>query len=89
MPTDLVFTDAAALLQVVLLDLALAGDNVSDDIWHWLVQIVTNNEDLQKYAASKLYHALESITAHETATTAQRWSSDQRRVARYPRSRRA
>ena len=27
MPTDLLFADAAALLQVVLLDLALAGDN--------------------------------------------------------------
>jgi AP-2 complex subunit alpha len=45
----------------------LAGDYVSDDIWHRVVQIVTNHEDLQKYAASKMFHALEPTTAHETA----------------------
>lgn len=45
----------------------LAGDHVADDIWHRLVQIVTNNENLQKYAASMVYHALEPVTAHETA----------------------
>jgi AP-2 complex subunit alpha len=46
--------------------LNIAGDFVSDDIWHRVVQIVTNHQDLQKYAASKMYHALEPITAHET-----------------------
>ena len=50
--------------------LGIAGENVSDDIWHRVVQVVTNNEDLQKYAASKFYHALESLTAHETAVKA-------------------
>ena len=49
--------------------IGIAGDNVSDDIWHRLVNR-DEQEDLQKYAASKLYHALESITAHETAVKA-------------------
>ena len=47
--------------------LAIAGDSVSDEIWHRVVQIVTNNEDLQKYAASRMYHAMEPTIAHETA----------------------
>ena len=47
--------------------ISLAGDHVADDVWHRLVQIVTNNEELHKYAASKMYHTLESATAHETA----------------------
>jgi AP-2 complex subunit alpha len=47
--------------------IGIAGDSVSDDIWHRVVQIVTNSEDLQKYAASKMYHALEPLSAHETA----------------------
>ena len=47
--------------------LSIAGDSVSDEIWHRVVQIVTNNEDLQKYAASRMYHAMEPTIAHETA----------------------
>lgn len=47
--------------------ISLAGDHVADDVWHRLVQIVTNTESLQKYAASKAYHSLEPVTAHETA----------------------
>jgi AP-2 complex subunit alpha len=47
--------------------ISLAGDHVADDVWHRLVQIVTNTDSLQKYAASKAYHSLEPVTAHETA----------------------
>lgn len=54
-------------VDTVLQLISLAGDSVSDDIWHRVVQIVTNHEDLQKYAASKMFHALELVTAHETA----------------------
>lgn len=54
-------------VDVVLKLIALAGDHVSDDIWHRVVQIVTNHGDLQKYAASRLYRALEPLSAHETA----------------------
>jgi AP-2 complex subunit alpha len=33
----------------------VAGDHISDDIWHRTVRIVTNNQDLQGYAARKMY----------------------------------
>lgn len=33
----------------------VAGDHISDDIWHRTVRIVTNNPDLQGYAARKMY----------------------------------
>lgn len=54
-------------VDTVLQLLNIAGDFVSDDIWHRVVQIVTNREDLQKYAASRMYHAMEPTSAHETA----------------------
>ena len=44
-----------------------AGDHVTDDIWYRVVQIVTNNEDLQAYAAGAVYAAVQHATAHETA----------------------
>jgi len=43
-----------------------SGDFVSDDIWHRVVYMVTNNKDLQAYAAMKLYRMVQSTTAHET-----------------------
>ncbi|KAI5421349.1 hypothetical protein KIW84_044967 [Lathyrus oleraceus] len=36
-----------------------AGDFVSDDIWFRVVQFVTNNEDLQPYAAAKARDSIE------------------------------
>jgi len=51
--------------------ISIAGDHVSDDIWHRLVQVVTNGgEDSQQYASAKLYEAVESAAAHETAIKA-------------------
>lgn len=54
-------------VDTILQLLNIAGDFVSDDIWHRVVQIVTNREDLQKYAASRMYKAMEPASAHETA----------------------
>ncbi|KAA0177391.1 hypothetical protein FNF27_01169 [Cafeteria roenbergensis] len=54
-------------VDVVLKLLAHAGDHVSDDIWHRAVQIVTNNPPLQRYAAVKMFQAVETSMAHETA----------------------
>ncbi len=42
-------------VDTVLELISVAGDHVSDDIWHRVVRIVTNNEDLQAYAARKMY----------------------------------
>jgi AP-2 complex subunit alpha len=46
--------------------ISLAGDQISDDIWHRLIQIVTNNKDLQAFAAEKLFVSLQSPRCHET-----------------------
>ncbi|KAH7668360.1 Adaptor protein complex AP-2 alpha subunit protein [Dioscorea alata] len=43
-----------------------AGDFVSDDIWYRVVQFVTNNEDLQPYAAGKARDYLDKLALHET-----------------------
>ncbi|KAH7655788.1 DNA-3-methyladenine glycosylase AlkA N-terminal protein [Dioscorea alata] len=43
-----------------------AGDFVSDDIWYRVVQFVTNNEDLQPYAAGKARDYPDKPALHET-----------------------
>lgn len=53
-------------IDVILQLVTQAGDFVSDDIWYRVVQIVTNNEDLQEYAATTLFEALKSPTIHES-----------------------
>lgn len=52
-----------SMVQVI----SLAGDYVSDDIWHRIVQIVINHQDLQEYAAEKLFEVVQSKRAHEAA----------------------
>lgn len=44
----------------------LAGDYVSDAVWHRVVQVVTNNSKVQRYAVATLFHYLEQPTCHET-----------------------
>lgn len=44
-----------------------AGDFVTDEVWHRVVQIITNQEELQKYAVEKMYGVLAAATAHETS----------------------
>ena len=51
------------MVQVIM----VAGDNVSEDVWHRIVQIVTNNPDLHEYAAEKMMGIVQSKFAHETA----------------------
>ena len=52
-------------VDTVIALISLGGEAVSDDVWHRLVQIVTNTESLQQYAASKAHKALEPSTANE------------------------
>jgi AP-2 complex subunit alpha len=40
-----------------------AKENVSDDVWHRVVQIVTNHEDLQSYAVTKLWKIMKDTGA--------------------------
>jgi len=52
-------------LDVILQLISIAGDFVTDDIWFRVVQIVTNNEDLQDYAATTCYKFLKGASVHE------------------------
>lgn len=48
-------TEYAWYVDVVLNIISQAGDFVSDDVYHRVVQIVTNNEDVQKHAADLVF----------------------------------
>lgn len=38
----------------------LAGDRMSDHIWYRAIKIITNEEDVQKYATRVMFQALQS-----------------------------
>ncbi|KZT30576.1 AP-2 complex subunit alpha [Neolentinus lepideus HHB14362 ss-1] len=49
-----------------ILDLiSAAGDHVGDEVWYRVVQIVTNTEDLQEYAAKVVFEHMKSPSSHE------------------------
>ncbi|GAB2274662.1 hypothetical protein Dimus_009433 [Dionaea muscipula] len=58
--------DLSWYVDVILQLIDKAGDFVSDDIWFRVVQFVTNNEDLQPYAAMKAKEYLDKHAIHET-----------------------
>ncbi|XP_023512584.1 AP-2 complex subunit alpha-1-like [Cucurbita pepo subsp. pepo] len=58
--------DLSWYVDVILQLIDKAGDFVSDDIWFRVVQFVTNNEDLQPYAAIKAREYLDKPAIHET-----------------------
>lgn len=58
--------DLSWYVDVILQLIDKAGDFVSDDIWFRVVQFVTNNEDLQPYAAAKAREYLDKPAIHET-----------------------
>ncbi|XP_073269939.1 AP-2 complex subunit alpha-1-like isoform X2 [Primulina huaijiensis] len=58
--------DLSWYVDVILQLIDKAGDFVSDDIWFRVVQFVTNNEDLQPYAALKARSYLDKPATHET-----------------------
>jgi AP-2 complex subunit alpha len=60
-------TEYSWYVDVVLQLISAAGDHVSEEIWYRVVQIVTNNPELQPYAARTVLKALTSPTWHETA----------------------
>ncbi|KAL4587086.1 hypothetical protein LXL04_011736 [Taraxacum kok-saghyz] len=53
-------------VDVILQLINKAGDFVSDDIWFRVVRFITNNEDLQPYAALKAREYLDNPAVHET-----------------------
>lgn len=54
-------------VDVILRLIRNAGDFVSDEIWHRLVQIITNNEAMQYSAANMLLNALKEEGPHQMA----------------------
>lgn len=50
---------------MVLALLERAGDFCSDDVWHRVVQLVTNNEGSQSYAAEQVMEVLQRGASHE------------------------
>ena len=52
--TEKYATDAQWYIDISLKLLYMAGDHVSDEVWQRVIQIVTNNEELQAYAAENI-----------------------------------
>ncbi|KAL4243520.1 AP-2 complex subunit alpha [Abortiporus biennis] len=46
--------------------ISAAGDHVGDEVWYRVVQIVTNTDDLQPYAARSVFQYLKSPSSHES-----------------------
>ena len=59
-------TDAQWYVDVSLRLLNRAGDHVSDEVWQRVIQIVTNNEGLQEYAARQILRYAKADQCHES-----------------------
>ncbi|KOS22064.1 AP-2 complex subunit alpha-2 [Escovopsis weberi] len=59
-------TDVQWYVDISLRLIAMAGDHVSDEVWQRVIQIVTNNEELQVYAAQNALQHIRSDHCHET-----------------------
>ncbi|XVF69077.1 hypothetical protein PTKIN_Ptkin11bG0051800 [Pterospermum kingtungense] len=57
--------DLSWYVDVILQLIDKAGDFISDDIWFRVVHFVTNNDDLQPYAAAKAKEYLDKPAVHE------------------------
>ena len=64
--TEKYATDFQWYVDISLRLIAMAGDHVSDEVWQRVIQIVTNNEELQVYAAQNTLQYLKTDHCHET-----------------------
>jgi len=64
--TEKYASDIQWYVNVSLELISTAGDHVSDEVWQRVIQIVTNNEELQSYAASTILTYLRAEQCHET-----------------------
>src|SRR5882762_1791300 len=53
-------------VDTILQLISSAGEHVGDEVWYRVVQIVTNTEDLQEYAAKVIFEHLKSPSTHES-----------------------
>ncbi|BGP53451.1 hypothetical protein JCM8202_001094 [Rhodotorula sphaerocarpa] len=63
--TEKFATDYEWYVDTVLALMSTAGDHVGEEVWYRIVQIVTNTEDLQEYAARKVFEVLHKPSVHE------------------------
>ncbi|GAA5886738.1 hypothetical protein JCM5296_006388 [Sporobolomyces johnsonii] len=52
-------------VDTILTLMSTAGDHVGEEVWYRIVQIVTNTEELQEYAARKIFEVLLRPSVHE------------------------
>ena len=64
--TEKYATDIQWYVDISLRLIAMAGDHVSDEVWQRVIQIVTNNEELQVYAAQHILQYIKAEACHET-----------------------
>ena len=64
--TEKYATDIQWYVNITLRLISMAGDHVSDEVWQRVIQIVTNNEELQVYAATNILHYVKADHCHET-----------------------
>lgn len=64
--TEKYATDAQWYIDISLRLLAIAGDHVSDEVWQRVIQIVTNNEELQAYAAQNMLEYIKTENCHDS-----------------------
>jgi AP-2 complex subunit alpha len=64
--TEKYATDIQWYVDISLRLIAMAGDHVSDEVWERVIQIVTNNEELQIYAATNALQYVKQDHIHET-----------------------
>lgn len=53
-------------VDTILQLISTAGDHVGDEVWYRVIQIITNTEDLQEYAAKVCFEHLKNPTCHES-----------------------
>lgn len=64
--TEKYATDIQWYVDISLRLISMAGDHVSDEVWQRVIQIVTNNEELQVYAAQNILQYVKAEHCHET-----------------------
>ncbi|KAI9847031.1 MAG: hypothetical protein M1838_001071 [Thelocarpon superellum] len=64
--TEKYATDIQWYVDISLRLISMAGDHVSDEVWQRVIQIVTNNEELQVYAAQNTLQYVKADHCHET-----------------------
>lgn len=64
--TEKYAVDVQWYVDISLRLIAMAGDHVSDEVWQRVIQIVTNNDELQEYAARNTLQYIKDDQCHET-----------------------